>query len=398
MTPARHPLPLDQARRLALHSQALAADPAPFGQGKPAALRALEHLGYVQVDTLAVVERAHHHILWSRVPDYLPARLEELHHQDRQVFEYWTHAAAYLPMKDYRFSLPVMRQFARGGLHWFHPTPELESALPRVLAAVRRRGPLQVRDFDSPATARPGAWGFTKIEKRALHELWMRGQVMIRERAGFQKIFDLPARVLPPEVNRRSPSPCELTEFLIRRALRTHGVVRPAEIRYLLRFLELPWDATLQRLVKRGEVVPVRVEGATDGPAYAAAAALDAIPDSVGQRLHILSPFDPLLLQRKRLHWLFGFEYQLECYVPAPKRRFGHFTLPLLWGDRFVGRLEARADRDRRQLEVSRLWWEPSRAREPNLRRALEESLARFAAFNRCPTVSLAPGLRRALA
>jgi uncharacterized protein YcaQ len=147
-------LSLPQARALALHAQGLAGGN-PFGRGRAAARRVIEHLGYVQIDTLAVVERAHHHVLWSRVPDYGPADVETLV-ADRTVFEYWSHAAAYLPMRDFRFSLPRMRSFRRR-LHWSDESPELRSAMRRVVARMRRDGPLKARILRPGNPARPGS-------------------------------------------------------------------------------------------------------------------------------------------------------------------------------------------------------------------------------------------------
>ncbi|MDB6029700.1 MAG: hypothetical protein JWM16_38, partial [Verrucomicrobiales bacterium] len=139
---------LAEARRIALRAQGLANDETPFGSGKSGVLRAIQHLGYVQVDTISVVQRAHHHVLWSRLPDYTPQMLHDLQEPDRQVFEYWNHAASYLPMADFRFSLPRMRR-ARKEMHWSDESPELKTAMRRVVKLIRSNGPLQLRDFES---------------------------------------------------------------------------------------------------------------------------------------------------------------------------------------------------------------------------------------------------------
>jgi uncharacterized protein YcaQ len=373
---------LSQARALALRAQGL-AETNPFGSGPGAALRAIEHLGYVQIDTIAVVERAHHHVLWSRVPDYRPSAIDALI-ADRSVFEYWSHAAAYLPMRDYRFSLPRMRSFRRR-LHWADDSPELRSAMRRVVARMRRDGPLKARDFDAKAPSPPGFWTFAKIEKRAMHELWMRGDIMVTAREGFQKVYDLTDRVLPPGLDRTVPSEAEMADHLIFRGAQAHGILREKEMRYLRGgALAGPIRRRLARAVREGRLVPVMVEG-TDVPAYAGAESVENPPDAVeSDEVRILSPFDNLVIQRERLRWLFGFDYQIECYVPAPKRKFGHFVLPLLWGDRFVGRLEAKAVRSERLLRVIGLWFEPGFSGNRTLRKKLEEALEQFAAFNGC--------------
>lgn len=386
-------LSLPQARALALHAQGLAS-PEPFGRGPEAALRAIEHLGYVQIDTISVVERAHHHVLWSRVPDYRPAVIDTLV-ADRSVFEYWSHAAAYLPMRDFRFSLPRMRNFRRN-LHWSDESPELRLAMRRVVARMRRDGALMARDFDAKEPSPPGFWTFTKIEKRAMHELWMRGDIMVAAREGFQKVYDLTDRVLPAGLERTPPSDAEAADHLVFQGVRAQGILREKEMRYLRGgALAGPLRRRLARAVRSGRLVVVDVAG-TDAPAYASAESLEKVPGaSASEEVHILSPFDNLVIQRDRLRWLFGFDYQIECYVPAPKRKFGHFVLPVLWGDRFVGRLEAKAVRREGILRVGGLWFEPGFSGDRTLRQKLTEAVDRFAIFNGCTKTEWARSAKR---
>ncbi len=383
-----HPLGPDQARALVLRAQGL-AERAPFGLGKDAALRAVEHLGYVQIDTISVVERAHHHVLWSRVPDYRPGGLEEML-RERKIFEYWSHAAAYLPMRDFRFSLPRMRGF-RKKFHWADDSPELRRALRLVIARIRRDGPLRARDFESKAPSRPGFWSFTKIEKQALHVLWTRGVLMVAGRDGFQKTYDLADHVLPSGIDRSPPSASEVADFLILRGLTAHGVAREGELSYLRGGVTAA--AVRKRLgvlVRQGRVIPVRV-GDAEKPAYVLAESLDQPGDGVDADARILSPFDNLVIQRERLRWLFGFDYQIECYVPAAKRRFGHFVLPVLWGDRFAARLEAKALRAESRLVVTGLWFEPGFEKDRKFRKALRGELERFVSFNGCRDLEDSP-------
>jgi len=373
---------LSQARIVALRAQGLNGAKI-FGTGTTGTLNAIEHLGYVQIDTIAVVERAHHHILWSRVPDYAPELLRQLH-GERRVFEYWSHAAAVLPMRDFRQSLPLMRSFRRK-FHWSDESPELRCAMRRVLARIRGDGPLKARDFETKQVREPGWWTFGKIEKRALHELWMRGDVMVAGREGFQKSYDLTERVLPADIDRSIPSETEAADFLIERTLEAHGVAREPELRYLR---DGAVAATIRKrlahAVRKGRVVPVQV-GDFDKPAYTLVETLNDLPENVESiEVRILSPFDNLIIQRERLRWLFQFDYQLECYVPAPKRRYGHFVLPVLSGDRFAARLEAKALRERSTLLLTGLWFEPGREGDRKFRKALRAALESFATFNRC--------------
>lgn len=374
-----------RARTLAVRAQGLDRT-VPFGLGKGAALRAVEHLGYVQIDTISVVERAHHHVLWSRVPDYQPEMLDGLL-ADRRVYEYWSHAAAYLPMQDFRFSLPRMRSH-RGRLHWAEDSPELRKAMRQVVARIRREGPLKARDFESKTASPPGFWTFTKIEKRAMHELWMRGDLMVSGREGFQKVFDLTDHVLPQGLERMPPTGSRMADFLIESTLRAHGVARETEISYLRGGAVAA--AVRNRLavaLRQGRVTKVTVEAQVK-PAYVLTESLGSSTEEIEARdVHILSPFDNLVIQRERLRWIFDFDYQIECYVPQAKRRYGHFVLPVLWGDRFAARLEAKAVRAEARLDVNGLWFEPGFAKNRAFRQALRCGIERFAEFNRCRTI-----------
>jgi uncharacterized protein len=374
-----------QARAVALRAQGLDGA-TTFGSGKAGTLNAIEHLGYVQIDTISVIERAHHHVLWSRLPDYAPERLRELH-AERRVFEYWSHAAAFLPMRDFRQSLPLMRSFRRK-FHWSDDSPELRRAMRRVLARIRSKGPLRARDFERKDARVQGSWTFGKMEKRALHELWMRGDVMVASREGFQKSYDLTARVLPENVDRSMPTESEAADFLVERTLQAHSLAREPELRYLR---DGAVAATIRKrlahAVKHGRVVSLQV-GDLEKPVYALPETLEHIPDGVEPtEARILSPFDNLIVQRERLLWLFDFNYQLESYVPVAKRRYGHFVLPVLWGERFAARLEAKVLRERSKLVLRGLWFEPGYEKSRKFRKALRAALQNLAAFNRCAEV-----------
>lgn len=386
MPPEPFSLPLPEARALSLRAQGLAEDPAPFGLGPTGALTALQHLGYVQVDTINVIQRAHHHVLWSRVPDYRPEHLHALQ-ADTSAFEYWNHAASYLPTCDYRYSLPLMRQF-RTEFQWCEDTPELRASMRRMMKLIRTHGPLRLSDIES--NDKSASWadeGMGKIERRALRQLWLRGDLMIRSRHGMQKVFDLTERVLPPDVERKLPTPHATAEFHVRRALRALGVARVPELHYLrdASHASSVRDA-LQRLLKSKEVTELKIESST---AYALTAQLELAAPIEATPVRILSPFDNLTIQRKRLQWLFHFDYVTEIYVPAEKRKFGYFTLPILWRDQLIGRLDAKADRPNRHLTIHRLGFEPTFSEFKQVQPALEQSLAAFTQFQDCDTYSI---------
>ena len=380
---ANERLTLAEARALALHAQGLSS-PAAFGLGKDGVLRALEQLGYVQLDTISVVERAHHHVLWSRVPDYSPAQLRALQSEGK-IFEYWSHAAAYLPMRDFRFSLPRKKAYADGKRHWFRRNHRVRRY---VLDRIKAEGPLQARDFESPRKS--GSWFEWKPAKVALDQLYHQGTLMIRERTqGFQKVYDLTERVLPEGVDTRCPDPDEYARHLIESVLRAHGFASTREITYLRTGAQRTVRKALNALIKEGRVRPIRIEGLPDGEPYYRLAREAELPAPAREGIRILSPFDNLVIQRRRLSRLFGFDYQIECYLPEKKRRFGYFCLPLLWNGTFAGRLDAKADRERSIVEIRGLHLEiPARSLK-RFRAEFSEALKSFAAFNGCERTSL---------
>lgn len=381
-------LSIAQARRLALHSLGLLR-PDPFGRGWRGTLRAIEHLGFIQLDTISVVERAHHHQLWSRVSNYRPALLDRLLTRERAVFEYWSHAAAYLPMSSYRFCLPRMRRHVEKG-HWSNHTPELVKASRRVLDRIRTDGPLQARDFEGGPAA-GDFWGFSKIERRVLHELFMRGEIMVAGRAGFSKIFDLSERVLPPDLDRSMPTDAEMIRFRVRETIRAQGVAALDQIGHQRSLNRGVLSEVLSELIESREISEVKIEGIDRTRSFAFTGDLEAIPRSpsgAADSVRILSPFDAGVIHRQRVRELFDFVYQIECYTPAAKRKHGYFSLPVLAGGRFVGRIDAKADRPERRLIVRNFVVEEG-VKIGDARAALDRALPDFAAFNGCDTWSV---------
>jgi uncharacterized protein YcaQ len=392
-------LTLSRARRLALRAQLLDG-PGRRPKGKEGVRRAVEHLGYVQIDTIAVVERAHHHTLWSRCPDYEPAMLDELHGRSRRVFEYWGHAASYLPIEDYRYYIPRMRSFP-----WDSWTERLYERHKEVRAAVMERvekeGPLRAADFKAPRKKATGWWDW-KPSKVALELLLWEGRLMVVERRNFQRVYDLTERVLPPDVDTNVPDGDELGRFAVRRALRAHGVASRREIYGHLHGMGREnIDGALVALQAEGEVVPIRIKELPEGEYFAAAKELGRKLGKRPPRLHILSPFDNAVIHRERVKWLFGADYVLECYVPAAKRRFGYFGHAIIWGDEFAGRLDAKAERKERRLVVKNFALEEGFGAPAEFWGALGEKLTSYASFNGCDDISVErttpPSLAKAL-
>ena len=372
----------EEARRLVLTAQGLLGGPV-FGEGKAGALAAIERLGYIQIDTISIVERAHHHALWSRVPGYSPGQLHELQARDRSIFEYWSHAAAYLPMKDFRFALRRMEAFARGGRHWFRRDNKVRRY---VLDRIRAEGPLRARDFEAPAGHRGGSWFEWKPAKTALEQLFWCGELMIRERRRFEKVFDLRERVLPASADTRLPSEEEFLRHLVRTVLTAQGLAAAREVSYQRRLPKAGLAKALEEMREAGEVLELKVEGIPGETYYALKGSIEAAAG--GEEVHILSPFDNLVIQRKRLSRLFAYDYQIECYVPASKRKFGYFCLPLLRGAAFLGRLDAKADRAAGILRIENFHWEPSVKSHSRHFGAVKTAIEKFALFNSCREIS----------
>jgi uncharacterized protein YcaQ len=397
-------LTLPRARRLALRAQLLDGPGRPPA-GKEGAARVVEHLGYVQIDTLAVVERAHHHTLWARCRGYEAAMLAELHGRDRRVFEYWGHAASYLPLSDYRYYIPKMRAFPWGSAWMARLLERHRDVMEKVLARVEREGPLRAADFKAPPGRKSEGWWDWKPAKVALELLMSQGRLMVAERQNFQRVYDLTERVLPAGVDTSVPDDDELGRFAVRRALGANAVMTRREIYgHIADLGRAAIDAALAALTAEGEVVPVAIKGLADAEYFVSREALAWRPGT-RRRLHILSPFDNAVIQRDRVKGLFGVDYALECYVPAARRRFGYFALPVLWGDDFAAQLDAKAERKAGRLVVKNVALTEGFKTSAEFLDALAAKLVDFARFNGCEGVAversrpaaLASALRKAL-
>jgi uncharacterized protein YcaQ len=341
--------------------------------GKEATYKAIKAMNYAQIDSISVVERAHHHSIWNRAENYHPSHIEQLL-EDKQVFEYWSHAASYLPMVDYRYSLPRKNAIAQGELHWFSKD---KKSMAHVLKRISSEGPLQAKDFKDTRESKTGWWDW-KPTKKALEQLFMEGKLMILKRQGFQKVYDLTERVLPSNIDISIPSEEEYFQHLIINYLSANAIGTPEQITYLLKGLKKPIKQFCMHMLENGLLIEVIV----DNQAYFA---LPTINDLLKKKLSsdkvkILSPFDNILIQRKRTKALFNYNYQIECYVPANKRKFGYFSLPLLWGTKFSGRMDAKMDRKLGTLTILNLHLETDQIDEFIVE--LKKSLKCFLRFN----------------
>jgi len=337
----------------------------------------IEHLGYVQIDTISVVQRAHHHVFWSRDPKYKPSDLDDLV-DSRKVFEYWSHAASYLPMREYRFTLPMKRDFKSNPNSWF---PRDEKMMNAALERIKSEGPLRSKDFKAVKKGNTGWWDW-KPAKKALERLFMEGRLEITRREGFQKVYDLPHRVIPCSIDTSMPTGDEYIDFLINRILRHHGIATVDEIGYLKNKATKDKIGTrLNQLCEDGKTVQVGIKG-IETEYYALIKTLNSVAKT-NSKIHLLSPFDNLVIQRKKLNTLFNYNYQIECYVPATKRKHGYFSLPIFKGHQAIARVDCKADRTNKQLLVNSLHFEKG-INQDAVKGKIEAKLMQFAKFNSC--------------
>lgn len=365
-----------QARKIILQAAGLARE-AQFGTGIEAVYRLIEHLGYVQLDTNYVVERAHHHVMAARILDYQTEWLAELS-EDGRIFEYITSDAGYLPMSDFRFSLPVKKAFE------MQAQPMSTAGLnlmKKIMDQVEREGAVMVGDFENDRLEASSGWWDWRPAKVALERLYLTGKLMISRTKAFQKRYDLPLNLVPQDTDLSVPTAEEYARFVIRRTLGALGIASVKEMAWRARHVKGNLvKAELEKMSKNGEVLSLRVEDVKT-PLY-------MLPDQeqnieLSDEVFILSPFDILNVFRHRLKDFFDFDYQIECFVPAAKRKYGYFSLPVLAGDTFIARMDAKADRKQKVLVLHNIHFEALDLDEVRIEK-FARALKAFVQFNQC--------------
>ena len=395
------PVQLSQAdaRRIWLRAQRLDV-PAPFGAGTQATLAAVEHLGYVQIDTINVIERCHHHILWSRIPSYQRDHLRLAQSVEKSVFEYWTHALAYVPTRDMRYFIADMKGQRTEPMKWFSAVTPAD--LRKVIKRIREGGPLSIRDIeDDVLVDKDHPWASRKPSKRALQLAFMMGKLAVSERSGMLKTYELMDRHFGWESLPKAATVRQTLEYRLDRSLLSQGLVSLDSICHLEPSRKPDVRAIIEARVKRGTLVPVVIAGVSKIEHWATAEVLDEFvsggESQVGSSatnsgnstsvvhggVHILSPFDPLIIQRKRLKLFFDYEHRFEAYVPKPKRVYGYFGLPVLVDDEIVAVLDLKADRERSELLIQQWTWLSAKPRSAAARHKarIEEKLHEFERF-----------------
>jgi len=365
-----------QARKIILDAAGLARA-AQFGHGIQAVYKVINQLGFVQLDTNFVVERAHHHVMFARVPDYEISWLSELC-EDGRVFEYLTSDAGFLPMDDFRFSLPIKEAFARREKA---VDKRLENLMQQILDQVERDGAVMVGDFENDRVEASTGWWDWRPAKVALERLYLEGKLMVSRDKKFHRRYDVPLNLVPQETDMTIPTAEQFARFTIQRTLGALGICSVKEMAWHARRVKGNLVKTeLEKMVAEAAVFQVGVEG-IKGPLYVLADQEVEVDISGG--VFILSPFDILNVFRHRLKDFFGFDYQIECFVPAPKRVYGYFSLPVLSGEVFISRMDCKADRKNKVLLVHNIHFEDVELNRTMITKFIA-ALKTFVAFNQC--------------
>jgi len=346
-----------QARRIALVAQGF-RDPRHAVPTMRTFTRTLTRTAVLQIDSVNVLQRAHYMPLFSRMGPYdveLLRRASEV--RPRRIVEYWAHVAAFMPVDLWPHMQHRMRAYREEGHAWVG-LPERRELIASLVAAITERGPATARDLDEglPRTREHWGWNWSET-KRTLEYLFVAGDLAVAGRnQHFERLYDLPARVLPsPVLATPEPSIQEASRTLVRRAAIAHGVATEGCLRDYFRMPLALVKPAVRSLVEDGELLPVRIEG-WDRPAYLHRDAV--LPRKVDARA-LLSPFDPVVWERSRTEHLFGFRYRIEIYTPAHKRVHGYYVLPFLLRDRLVARVDLKADRRAGVLQVLGSFSEP---------------------------------------
>ncbi|WP_291515797.1 winged helix DNA-binding domain-containing protein [Bdellovibrio sp. ArHS] len=366
-----------RARHLWIHAQRL-DEVSPFGSGPQATVDAIDHLGYVQIDTIHVIERCHHHILYSRIPKYHKQDLHTAQTLNKEVFEYWTHALAYIPTKDFRFFMNDMKRRRLQPSRWYQSVKKTD--LQKVLRLIKNEGALSIRDIeDDVLVEKDHPWVSRKPSKKALDLAFNGGLITVSERLGMLKKYDLVDRHFDWEKKPKAATTKEVFNYLLDRALRSQAFVSLDSICHLYPSRKPEIHRLIEQRVRKKELVEIQIDGISKYQTWIR-------PEELEKELkprpltHILSPFDPLIIQRKRLQAIFAYEHRFEAYIPKEKRVYGYFALPVLVDDEIVAALDLKTDRQQQKVLIQKWTW-LGKHKSRNNKRRIEEELHRFEKF-----------------
>lgn len=385
------------ARRLWLSAQGLFADPERRAN-RAELLTRIDQLGFVQVDSINVVARAHDLTLWSRLHGYRPSQLTSLLEKDRRLFEHWTHDASIIPTEFYAHWKPRFRRDRARipASSWWRSLlgEQATDVMAQIKQRIEREGPLSSADFEPERPRQPGFWSW-KPEKAALEYLWRTGELAVARRVNFQKLYDLTERIFPDAHAQPEPDDQAHTEWICTSAAERLVLFTARELAAFWNAVELSAaQAFCSRAAKQGRIIPVEIELAQGGPPQEAWALFDvakrlaALPEPPSQ-VRLLCPFDPVLRDRARCLRRFNFDYRFEAYTPPAKRKYGYYVLPILEGDQLIGRLDPKLHRDDGHLEVRALYFEPGVRKTRARLRAVRDAVENLATFLGATQVSV---------
>ncbi|MCE1254370.1 MAG: winged helix DNA-binding domain-containing protein [Anaerolineae bacterium] len=377
-------LSLTQARNLMLAAQGLLNGPEKPA-GKQDVLFCIRKMGVLQIDTIHVVARSPYLVLFSRLGSYTPSWLDELEAEGK-LFEYWAHAACYIPVEDFALFRRIMLEDHHP--HYISPEwlDEHRDMQNQILQRIRDEGPLRSADFEQSKT--PGLWWNWKDEKRILEHLFNLGELMISRRIKFQRVYDLSQRVMPAWQDEMAPDFETVKRELIMRSVHCLGITRPEWVADYYRLPKKGIGEYLNRLAEDQRLITCEVDGFND-VFYIHPDHRGVYDQACRQSLQatyttLLSPFDPLVWDRTRARQLFDFDYTIEAYVPAPKRKYGYFCLPLLWKGQLIGRVDAKAHRSAGCFEIKTLYLESGVTVNDGLLSDICQALIKCAHWHSC--------------
>lgn len=380
-------LSLSQARQLHLAAQGLLRPPGRKARAEDI-LSAIRQMSLLQIDTIHVVARSPYLVLFSRVGDYPESWLGEALSRGN-LYEYWAHEACFIPIEDYR--LLRHRMLNPQHMGWKYNSEWMENWQQEVgdlLTLIEQNGPVRSADFAAPPGQKPGWWSW-KPHKRHLENLFTAGDLMVIERRNFQRVYDLRQRVMPDwDDQLHGIEESEAVRQMLRNSARSLGLFRAAWLPDYYRLKRAPVKAVLADWLAQGDVIPVEVESL--GACYLDAALLPLLEQGTrATYTTLLSPFDPVVWDRKRALELFNFDYRLECYTPEAKRQYGYFVLPILHRGELKGRLDAKMLRKEKVLQIKQLWLEQGVKISQGTINDLHQAISRFARWQGAEAVVL---------
>ena len=362
----------------------------------------IRRMGYLQIDTIQAVRRSQHLVLWSRLGQLEPSWLYEIH-KEGVLFEYYAHALCYLPIEDYPIYRGLILYDNRIGNGWKKWGDENQDVIKEVRSIIEEKGPVTSSDFDSQTFAT--GWGDVKQEKMALSRMFATGELMVAYRDNFRRYYDLRERVLPDWRDERALDQKSAREALLLKAVRALGVAREDWVPPYYHMLKTGIPESLTDLSMRGKLEQVSVAG-WDQPAYIHPDNRKMVEAAIRGELkpnHItlLSPFDPLVSDRDRTLVLFDFDYKMESFVPAKDRQYGYFCLPILYNGHLIGRLDPKAHRKDKRMEIKNIYLEPRIEITQEMVESLRTTLLNFTEWHGMESLEIIasdpPELKKAL-